>query len=109
MGVKISELRHRIKFQSLVRASDGQGGFEESWVDFTEVWAKVKPSIGKERYFSDRVEPITSHKIVIRWTTGLVESMRIRFEDRTFQIKSIDREDERRFFIYIDAEENVAS
>jgi SPP1 family predicted phage head-tail adaptor len=91
------------------RVSDGQGGFEETWVDVIEVWAKIKPSSGKERYFANRIEPDTTHKIVIRWASGLNESMRILFEGRIFQIKSIDREDERRFFMYIDAEENVAS
>lgn len=109
MGVKIAELRHRIKFQSLSRVADGQGGWTESWVDFAEVWAKIRPKSAKERYFAQQIQPTVSHEIVIRWLDGLKTEMRVLFEGRVFQIHGIRREDEERWFLYIDAEEGVGS
>lgn len=109
MAAKIAELRHRIKFQSLSRTPDGQGGFTESWTDFTEVWAKIIPKNGKERYFSQQIQPVISHEITVRWLEGITTEMRILFEGRIFQIHSIRRDIEERWFITIDAEEGVGS
>jgi SPP1 family predicted phage head-tail adaptor len=109
LAFKISELRHRIKIQSLTRSSDGQGGWNESWSDFVEVWASIKPSSASERYFSQKIEMNVTHKIVVRWLDGLTQEMRIDFEGRIFQIKGIRRQNEQRFFIEIDAQENVGS
>lgn len=109
MGVKIAELRHRIKFQSLTRTPDGQGGWDESWSDFAEVWAKIEPVSASERYFSQQIQQTISHRITIRNLEGLVSEMRILFEDRVFQIHGIRREIEERWFIMIDAQEGVGS
>lgn len=109
MGAKIAELRQRIKFQSLTRTADGQGGWTETWNDFSEVWAAVNPVSAKERYFSQRIEENISHQIVIRWLDGLNTEMRIIFENRVFQIHGIRRENEERWFMLIDAEEGVGS
>jgi SPP1 family predicted phage head-tail adaptor len=109
LGAKIRDLRQRIKFQSLVRTSDDQGGWTEAWTDVAEVWAEIKPASASERYFSQRIEMNTSHKITIRWMEGLTPEMRVQFEGRIFQIHGIRRENEERWFLLIDAEENVGS
>jgi len=109
LGAKISELRQRIKFQALSRTPDGQGGWLESWSDFTEVWAKVTPTSARERQFSQQIQPTTTHKIVIRWMEGLTTEMRILFEGRILQIHGISRENEERWFLNIEAEEGVGS
>ncbi len=116
MGVKISELRHRIKFQHLTRIPDGQGGWEEQWDDFIppnqtapEVWAKITPISSRERMFSQQIQNTLTHRIVIRSFDGLTTEKRILFEGRIFQIHGIARMDEERWFIVIDTEEGVAS
>ena len=109
MGAKIAELRERIKIQSLSRTADGIGGWNESWSDVAEVWAKIQPVSASERYFSQRIEMNTSHKITIRWMDGITAEMRIAYQDRIFQINGIRREDEQRWFMFIDAMENVGS
>lgn len=109
MAVKISELRHRITIQQMSRTTDGQGGWTESWADFATVWAKVKPMSAKERTFSQQIQENVTHKIVIRWLADVDSEMRISFEGRIFQIKGKIREDERRWFMEIMAEEGVAS
>jgi SPP1 family predicted phage head-tail adaptor len=109
LAFKIADLRQRIKFQNLVRAPDGQGGFTESWTDFQEVWAQVVPASAKELYFAQQIRPEITHKITIRNLIGLNTSMRILFGSRVFQVKGIRNEDERLWFQFIDAVENVGS
>lgn len=116
MGAKIAKLNHRIKFQSLARTADGQGGWTEVWSDYTppnhsapEMWAEIKPVSASERYFSQRIEMNTTHKICIRWCDGITQEMRIIFESRIFQVKGVRREDENRWHLLIDAQELVAS
>ena len=94
----IGKMRHRIKFQSLTLASDGQGGSVETWVDFAEVWAHVKPTTGKERIYAQRVEDIQDQTIIIRYLAGINTTMRIIFEGRILQIKDITNDVESKFW-----------
>lgn len=107
--IKIADLRHRITFQSLTRTPDDQGGYTSAWTDFATVWAKIDPSSGDERVFAQKIEPNYDHKIYIRNLTGLSTSMRVSFDGRFFQIHSIARKEERRWWIEIKVKEGVAS
>ena len=109
MAVNVKELRHRIQIESLHLVSDGQGGNKSSWLPFAEVWAKITPKQKKEIYSTEQIRPIGTHEIVIRNLEGVLPKMRILFDGRVFQIKGIRKDNEQRFFMYIDAEENVAS
>jgi SPP1 family predicted phage head-tail adaptor len=107
--VRIGDLRHRITFQTQVRTADGMGGFTLSWQDVDTVWAYVRPVSSKERLFAQRIEYQRSHEVIIRYKTGIDNSMRFVFEGRVFQIKGDLKPDERKFFLKIDAEENQAT
>lgn len=107
---KISELRHRITFQSMSKTPDGQGGFENAWVNVTTVWAKITPVSSREPYKHDQLRPEVTHRITIRWMDGLDASMQILFDGRVFQIKGPPRrENEQKFFMILDCEENVGA
>jgi len=109
LAVNIRELRHRITIQSISRSSDGQGGWTIGWITLAEVWAKVTPKVKKEIYSTEQIRPVSTHEIIIRHLDGISADARILFDGRVFQIKGIKKEEEQRFFMYIDAEENVAS
>lgn len=104
--IDLAELRHRIKFQNLVKTSDGQGGFTEEWTDVVTVWAKVEPANTSERLFAQQIEMQRSHKVVIRYRSDITQTMRFIFSNRTFQIKSVMAPDERKRYLFIDAKEN---
>jgi SPP1 family predicted phage head-tail adaptor len=103
---RIGSLRHRIKFQTLSRATDGQGGFTETWTDLATVWAYVKPVSAREKMISNQIQYQRSHEVIIRHRTGITQEMRFLYDGRTFQIKGVRRPDERKFYLIIDAEEN---
>jgi len=107
--VKIAELDKRITIEQNSRISDGQGGYLESWTTFATVWAKVKPVNQKERYFSQQIQPVTTHKITIRKLDGVNSQMRISFEGRIMQINGQITADEKDFYNLIDAIEGVGS
>lgn len=107
--VNIGELRHRITFQSLSLTGDGQGGSLTSWTNFKTVWAKLKPISGRERNFAQRIEDVYTHEITIRKLDGITTTMRISFQNRIFQVKSIQPIDEERFWMKILTEEKVGT
>ena len=117
MGItlaKIGEMRHRIKFEKLVRTPDGQGGFTEEWspliagadLDSQSLWAQLIPVSSRERLFGERLEYQRSHKVVVRYRNDVTNEMRFIFENRIFQIKGSVSPDERKAYLFIDAEEN---
>lgn len=109
MAVNISDLRHRIEIQSLVKTIDDQGGYTSSWVTLMTVWAKIENTTGVEAVFAQRLDANYDHKISIRNATGITPEMRVLFDNRKFQIKSVSRIEERRWWIEILAREGVAS
>jgi len=111
--VKIGALRHRITIQSLLLAPDGQGGNTEVWTDLCEIWADVQPVSSNERLYARQLQYTRSHKVIIRnledLDVGVTHTHRFLFDQRTFHIKGIRRLDEKRFWLILDAEENVAT
>lgn len=105
----IGELRHRITFQSLSLTSDGQGGSSTSWTNFKTVWARIKPISGRERNFAQRIEDVYTHEITIRKCDGLTTTMRISYQNRIFQVKSIQKDTEENFWMKILTEEKVGT
>lgn len=106
----IGSLRHRINIQQLSEAtSDGQGGYVAAWTTIHTVWAKIESDTGAEKLMAQKIEANYDHKIFIRNIAGLDEKMRIEFQGRYFHIKSVKREDERRWWIEILAKEGMPS
>lgn len=104
--VPISSLRHRLKIETLSQSSDGQGGYIESWSELATVWGKLEPVSTSERLYAKKIEYQRSHKCVIRYRNDVTQTMRIVFDNRYFQIKSVHSPDERRAYLFLDLEEN---
>ena len=105
-ATRIGAMRHRIFFQKLTSAPNGQGGFTEAWANHKEVWASVKPVKTKERNFSEQIQYQRTHEVIIRFRNDITQDMRFKFDGRTFEIKGVRRKDERKYYLIIDAEEN---
>ncbi len=107
----IGKMRHRVTVQSLTNTADGQGGFVESWTDFTPdgIWAELIPAARMETNFGGRIQTGRSHIMNIRYLEGLTTTMRVAFQGRIFQIKGDVRSDERRFFMRVNLEEYVGT
>lgn len=84
------ELRHIITFQRLdLDGPQNKYGEPIKWDDGITTRAGIYPISGKEFYAAETVNSEVTHKINIRYTEGLKPSMRIKFENRYFDIISI--------------------
>lgn len=92
-----------------MKTIDDQGGYTSSWITLMTVWAKIENTVGKEGVFAQRLDTNYDHKITIRNATGITPEMRVIFNSRKFEIKSVSRVEERRWWIEILAREGVAS
>lgn len=112
MYPRIGELRHRVSFERMSRASDGQGGSVITWNQLQTCWAKIESSLGREEQFAQNLRDTKELKITTRNTLDfeINKAMdRIEFNGRHFQIKSIEYVDERKFWIRFKVQEGVAS
>lgn len=98
--MRAGELRHRITFQR--RGTDPTTGGLTDWVDYVTVWAKVEDLSGRD-YFKAQMlgeASLVTSRITVRWRPDLNPHMRVKFGNRTFNIKAIldsDPDGRRRF------------
>jgi SPP1 family predicted phage head-tail adaptor len=111
-----SKMRHKITLQSQVLTPDTIGGNTVSWSNLTTVWAKLdnlSGSLGRnfnsEKSFAGQLQDKTFYKITIRYVSGIDTKMRILFENKALNIKSVINVDEKNEFLEIFAEEGVAT
>lgn len=115
--ITAGKLSTLIELQRNTPASDGEGGFTDTWAADPPggVWAMTKAVGGSERWFAERVTPGNRYRFVIRFRDDgngapyYSAADRIVYNGRTYGIESVvDMEDERRY-IEITAVENKAS
>lgn len=93
--MKIGTLRHRIQIQIKTISEDSLKQQTESWTDVATVWARIEPLSGRE-YFQARQETAeVSVKVTMRYRNDISPSMRLRFEDRIFEVLSVINPEER--------------
>ena len=111
--MRAGSLRHKITFQQLTVANDTWGHSNETWTDQVTTSAAIWSLRGVERIESMKLDNEISHKIRIRYKSGLHPKMRIKFFDhrasstRYFNILSILDVDERNIYQDIMASEEI--
>lgn len=82
------ELRHIISFQRKTGTQNDFGEEINEWVDVVKTRAAIYPISGKEFFAAEKVNSATTHKINIRFISGITSDMRIKFGQRTFELIS---------------------
>lgn len=100
---KPSAMKHRVKLQSVSQATDGQGGFTETWADEAIIWAAIEPIKGYERYQAQQVQTPVTHKLTIRYRSGVTTKKRFLYGSRVFTIKEVLNENEDKRYLLIRA------
>lgn len=81
------KLRHRITFLRKVKEKNEVGDtvlVERPW---KTVWASVEPLKGREYFEARKIQSEATHKIIIRYLTGVTPDMKIEFKGRIFDIE----------------------
>lgn len=88
-------LRQQITIERETQTKDSVGGYSSSWATHIQPFAFVKPISGLERLHAMKLETNVTHKIYIRYVSGLTTKDRVAFNSREMQIHSIINLEER--------------
>jgi len=100
------KLRQRITIQKVVNTNT-YGSVTKSWETYKQVWASIDPIKGKEYFLSDIDNAKVSHRIRIRYLSGMKPSMRIMYGTRVFEIETIINKEERNIELEIMCMERI--
>jgi SPP1 family predicted phage head-tail adaptor len=103
-------MREPVEFQRLTRTSDGAGGYSESWAAIADTPTRgmIKSMSGRERWASNRIEATSTHKMAVRYFSGLSADDRVVVRDRAYNIRFINNVDYDDTWLEIDLELGVA-
>lgn len=105
--MRSGDLRHRIEIQAPGTTQNDYGEILPAWSHFASVWAAIEPISGREYFAAQQMQAEVSHRIRIRYISGVVPTMRILHGLRVFSIESVQNRDERdRELVLLCAERN---
>ena len=100
-------LRHKIDIE-IQSTTNTYGSQSETWTVFLrQISASIEPISGKEYFSSNTMNPEVTHKIRLRYHTGIDPKMRIKFGTRYFDIQSVINFEERNRELLLMAKEAV--
>jgi SPP1 family predicted phage head-tail adaptor len=105
--MRIGPLRNQIAIQTYTTARDVHGGATPTWSTQATVWGSIEPLQGRELYNARQVSPDVTHKITIRFYSGLNPKNRLLNDSRIFNIKSITNLEERDRYMTVMCTESV--
>lgn len=102
------ELDQVVTFKQEIDTPDGLGGNTVALTDYLTCRAHIRVRGGSERDFSDRLNAEATYLVVIRYRTGLTESMRMVWNGEEYNIRLLPRTGGRPLYLEIEAERGVA-
>lgn len=101
------ELDQRITIQTYTPTRGGSGQQIQTWTTFATRWAQVQTSGGSESFYNPQLVAESSHKLKLRYITGVKPTMRILWSGHTLDIIHVDESRKRQGELYILAREKV--
>lgn len=105
---RIGRMRHRVELQRLTERQDDVGGVSLEWNTYATVWAAVEPIRGREYFIREQVAGDVSHRVVMRWRSGVSVRDRVLHDGRQLEVESVLDRDERRVELELMAREVAA-
>jgi SPP1 family predicted phage head-tail adaptor len=93
--MRIGKLRHRITIEQVTETQDANGTPIETWSCYATVQASIEPISGREYFDSQMVQADITHRIYCRYLAGVIPKMRVKFQSRTMDIRSVINTKER--------------
>lgn len=94
----IGQLDRRITIQERTTTKDDYNQDVVTWSTFATVWAKIQENIGGESYQADQLTASRFDHFTIRYA-AVTETMRILYNDRFYDIRSIQKPDRNRYLV----------
>lgn len=93
--MEAGKLRHRITIQQRSSTQDSYGQPLVAWTDVATVWCAIDPLSGRELLAAEAVQSEITHKVVMRYRSGINAKMRVLYGSRIFDIQNVLDENER--------------
>ena len=87
--IEAGKLRERVTIQQAAEARNSLGETTLSWATFTERWASVEGVTAREALGLGQLEISITHRVRLRYVTGLTQQMRLIWRGRTLEIVSL--------------------
>ena len=87
--IDAGRLRERVTVQSASGSTNNLGETVLTWSNFATVWASVEGVSAREALAAGQQDVSLTHKVRLRYLTGLTQSMRFRWRNRTLDIISL--------------------
>lgn len=100
-SVDPGELRHLITIQRPVESQGSDGALMQAWVTHVQVYAKIDPYGGGEKWVDAALQTSNFFKIWMRYCAGVTTKMRISFDKRIFDIKNVENVMERNVLLVL--------
>ncbi|MHB8124649.1 MAG: phage head closure protein [Desulfitobacteriaceae bacterium] len=82
-------LKHVIDIQKELTSRDSYGASTKEWVTFLRsARASVEPLTGREFFAAQQVNSEITHLVKMRYRSGIIPEMRLKFGNRYFDIRS---------------------
>ena len=110
--MRAGRLRHLIRIEREVepRDADDMGGYALAWETVVDLLpAAIDPLRGQEAIAGQQIEAQLTHKITTRYYPGIQPDMRVVFDSRIFNIRSVKLLREVRHVLELSCEEGVAT
>lgn len=107
-GKSLSLMRLRVTIEQQQLVGDTGGGYTRSWQSFASIWAHIAPVRGQERLSGLQLAGSITHRITLRYLSGVTPAMRLVYGSRLFNIRAVMNPDERKEYLVLLCEEGVA-
>ena len=87
--IDAGKLRERVTVQIASGSTNTLGETVLAWSDSSAVWASVEGVSSREALLSGQQDTTITHKVRMRYLTGLTQQMRFSWRSRTLEIVSL--------------------
>jgi SPP1 family predicted phage head-tail adaptor len=105
----IGDLDRRVTIEQASLVPDGAGGGAAAWSELATVWGRLQPLAGRERPHAMQPQGAVNHRVTIRRRTDVTAAMRIRIDNRVFNIRAVLNGGGREPYSELFCEEGVAT
>lgn len=93
-------LRSELSLQACTTVPDGMGGHTQSWSEIATVFGRVEPVSATAIYGPDQTVETVTHRVTLRWRSGVAAGMRFARQGRNFDIVTVhDPDDTGRYIV----------
>ncbi len=93
------QFNRQLSIENQINVPDGFGGYARNYVVEGSVWARLCPEVTVLEVAADLKSQKSTHRVVMRFRSGIVAGTRLITGSRTFEVKTVSDPDETRRYL----------